>query len=491
VVGFSDDSRNVIVQRRDEANGELWRVPVEGGEPQLITRLPATGFLWNRIEPRGDDLLVAMAGGGIYSVPVRGGSPQQVLAPDSGLSFGTPCMLPGSDAFVFSEIDQARILLRENGRTRVLLDLAGERMFDPKYHPSGHLLVRMTGGESQAGIWAVPFSLRDRKVTGAPFLAFPYGYGDLARDGTIALRPMPVQAPPRRLVWVDRKGAVVGTIGASIAGLRTPRLSPDGRRIAATGLTEDAIARGRSADLFISEVASGATSVLRDDRGREFAPSWTEDGTRVRFTTWNAGFRLLQERAVDGSGEVREIQASTFVVRSNHRGRSPIVIRYDPNRVEDLPRDGSGPRRLLDGQITSVEVSPDDRWIACTTARDAGIQFRRYDAPEGLVASVPGRADDLTWSWDGREVIYWSGDSVMVVAVTPEGDGLRPGAPRLLFDAKGRDLVTGEHDVAPDGRLLMIQAVKDGATEPRDPGILVVRSWSAGEASASARGALR
>ncbi len=487
VVGFAGDSRSVLLQRTGEKNGELWSLPVDGGEPRLICRLPEVGFLWGRVAPAGAALLFGMDEGGIHSVPVSGGVPVPILPAGEGESYGSPRPLPGSDAFLFCETDSGRILLREGGRTRVLLELPGERMFDPIYVPSGHLLVRMTGGASQAGNWAVPFSLRERKVTGAPFLAFPYGMLSAADDGTLALRPIVANAPPRRLVWVDRGGAVVGAIGGPVAGLRAPRLSPDGRRVAVVGYTKEAIERNRHADLFIIDAASGAMNVLRDDRGREATPTWSEDGATVRFTTWNAGIRILQERAADGSGGPREIHGTTFVVRSNHHGRSPVFIRFGPRRLETTGAKEDDRRLLLLGDVTAAEASPDSRFVAYTADPDPGIFFRRIDAPEGLVASVPGQSDDLTWSWDGREVLYWRGDSLMVVPVATEGETLRPGVPRLLFSVAGRGLLAGpEFDVAPDGRLLMIQDAQDAASPTRDPGIVVVQNWAAGLASTTA-----
>ena len=86
---------------------------------------------------------------------------------------------------------------------------------------------------------AAPFDVRSLKVTGA---AVPVVEGVLplqysfSSTGTLVYIPGSSQAPQLRLVWVDRKGTEQ-PIPAPPHNYVMPRISPDGRRVAA-GLEE-------------------------------------------------------------------------------------------------------------------------------------------------------------------------------------------------------------------------------------------------------------
>ena len=50
----------------------------------------------------------------------------------------------------------------------------------------------------------------------------------IASDGTLVYRDESTQ----QLVWLDRSGARMGTVGLPASGMYYPALSPDGRRVA-------------------------------------------------------------------------------------------------------------------------------------------------------------------------------------------------------------------------------------------------------------------
>lgn len=86
----------------------------------------------------------------------------------------------------------------------------------------------------------------------------------------------------------------------------------------------------------------------------------------------------------------------------------------------------------------------------------------------GLVAGT-----EPMWSLDGRELFYRQGDAMMVVDLAAD-QGVE-GVPRLLFE--GSFVADGfgpaNYDVAPDGRFVMVQAVRSAA--PR--AVHVVAHW--------------
>ena len=84
----------------------------------------------------------------------------------------------------------------------------------PLYSDSGHLLFHRQG--EYAGIWAVPFSLAQRAVTGEPFLVAADGnYYSLAQDGTL-LYVHQAHSGRRRMVRVDREGQVLARVNEHV-----------------------------------------------------------------------------------------------------------------------------------------------------------------------------------------------------------------------------------------------------------------------------------
>jgi Tol biopolymer transport system component len=86
--------------------------------------------------------------------------------------------------------------------------------------------------------------------------------------------------PSRALVWVDRKGAIT-SLPLPPRAYWTPRLSPDGRRVA-VGI------EGATHDVWVSEV--GRDTLARVTFGSDnYLPLWTPDGTGIVFQSNRTG----------------------------------------------------------------------------------------------------------------------------------------------------------------------------------------------------------
>ena len=470
---FSRDGRTLVIQ--DDGDGDLWRVPVDGGEPQLVTRPPSRGFLWGVTALGDDQILFGMADGGLFRVPLRGGDPEVLLAAGEGEAFAAPHVLPNGRDILFAEINRGRIEAFDGSKRTVVLEIEGSRIFEPKYSVSGHLLFRRDGGDR--AVWAVPFSAVTLKTTGPPFRVLPYGWYSLATDDTLVFQENASRANPARLVWVDRRGSIVGTIGETIPWMNSPVISPDQRHAAVEVLDDEAIRQRRASDIFVFDLRSGTRYQLRDDVGSDRFPFWRAGGTTIGFVTYATGIRDARERAMDGTGETTRIRSALWAGTSRdgrylltHYWKDGLRYSVDGSAKEPPP---------IAGEFDAIALSPDTRFLAYTLTSEPGLFVKRFPEATGLIAVASGTVTRPLWSVDGSELFYWKGDTLMAIPISSAGDEPKPGTARVLFSAADQRLVPQQYDVAVDGRFLMLQKAGDPAAAAEDPGLVVIQNWAA------------
>lgn len=106
-----------------------------------------------------------------------------------------------------------------------------------------------------------------------------------------------------------------------------PRWSPRGDRIAATRWT-----RGAFTDVVVLDTLGNLVRALTHDRAFDSAPSWSEDGAQLLFTSNRAGKSEIYIAPADGPGEPRRVSSAAF--GAFYPGLSPdgrllAAVRYD------------------------------------------------------------------------------------------------------------------------------------------------------------------
>ena len=101
-------------------------------------------------------------------------------------------------------------------------------------------------------------------------------------------------------VWVDREGRETAIKGPT-AMYQTPRLSPDGRRLAYFDVTNTG-----EYDVWILDLERGTVERLTTDRGRDSEPIWSPDSTHIAYlSAGQPGGPGIFVRRADGAGNHR------------------------------------------------------------------------------------------------------------------------------------------------------------------------------------------
>ena len=221
----------------------LKKVAITGGSaiPLSVLDGASRGATW------GDDDSIIFATNapstGLQRVLSNGGEPTVLTKPNREKGEGDhlwPQFLPGSEAVLFTitavtgGIDASHVAVfnLRTGTQKVLLRGGSQA----RYVRSGHL-VYVAGGTLRA----VAFDLERLETIGTAIplvthvTTLPTGTAefDIADDGTLVyVSSGAVTAPARTLVWVDRQNREEVIKAAPARSYVTPRLSPDGTRVA-------------------------------------------------------------------------------------------------------------------------------------------------------------------------------------------------------------------------------------------------------------------
>ncbi len=471
------------------SEGRLRRMGAEGGPARTVCDVGGWGLggSWSH---QGTILFMPEFGLGIVAVPATGGVPRPVTVLDTAHGDSAhffPEFLPDGRHFLFlsRNLDPERSEVRVGSLdAKEVLPLCHAHSA-ATYAASGHLLFARDNA-----VFAWRFDADRLRLQGEPTPVFEdvrYGTENFRLTLTtagdrVAYRRWSLQ---RRLVWVDRKGRELGTVG-EVRGYEDVRLSPDGRRLAVT--VRDP-AHGQNLDVWVLDAARGTGTRVTTEPTDEFNPAWFPDGERLVYVSDHAGFYGLFERPASGGPErVVLVDRHDVILPSvSADGRfllGQTLFKATSRRLL-LPLSGAGEARRLGGGGTFFEgqpqVSPDGRWCAFVSNLSGQREVYVEPLPEGPRVQISVGGGDLpVWRRDGREVFYVAKDGVLAsVAVRLDAGRPEVGEPQPLFPiryvASNPEPAQRPYDVAPDGeRFVVIRPVPD--VEPDDA--VVVMNWT-------------
>jgi dipeptidyl aminopeptidase/acylaminoacyl peptidase len=349
------------------------------------------------------------------------------------------------------------------------------------YAAPGYLLYLRDGA-----LLAQAFDARALRVTGEPqrllddvdFFA-PTGVAgfSVSQEGTLVARQ---RQRPSRLAWLDRAGRETGTLlEPNLYG--DVKLSPDGRRLAAT--INDA--RSGASDIWLVDLERGVPSRFTSSPRGEFLPRWSPDGRSLAFSAdWQGPPNVYVQELAGGAARV--------LVPFDRKQQYPWSWTPDGARLVYTNRDavskldlwitdltGETRQKLLATEFeeTQAALSPDGRFLAFASDVTGALEIyvQPFPGGQGQVRASTGGGFAPRWRGDGRELFYVTPSGELMAVVFAAG-GARPFAvavPRSLFrfDAGAfRD-----YDVTPDGRRFLFNLASPGANTRPDE---VIVEWT-------------
>jgi len=472
-------------------SGRLRRLDVGGGPAQTICESGnGMGGSWGA---SGTIVFTSEFGTGLVAVPAAGGKPAPATTLDvarGDVAHLLPVFLPDGRHFVFAarnkDPEKSVIALGELGsmKTRALFHAESMAIYaDP-----GYLLFAREGALLAQRFDPGRLEAEGEPVSVAGDVSFFTNVGGLQASVSAGRALVYGRwVHQKKLVWVDRKGAELGTLGP-VGDYGDLDISPDGRWVAVS--MSDA-ARGQNLDVWVLDAARGQTSRLTSDRTDEFRPRWLPDNRRVAYQSDHLGFYDLYRRSADGGPEEKMLldEHDKGIDDISADGRYALYASATDGPRGDLwalPLSGKAePIRLTQTREFTEGMprfSPDGRWIVFRSDESGRQEIYAQPFPSGPKRQVSsGGGDAPVWSRDGTEIFYVAPDGRLnSVGVSVRGAELASSAPQPLFDlrlAGSPWLDPRQYAVAADGqRFLVVRRVEDAGPEA----LVVVLNWIAG-----------
>jgi eukaryotic-like serine/threonine-protein kinase len=474
-------------------DGKLKKISLNGGSAQTLCNVtgalqPRGGATWNR-----DGVILFSAGASLSleRVPAAGGVPEAVTSFDShrARAHMWPAFLADGRRFLFlvtSDDPTVRGIhvgsLGSRETTRLVDTMVGAAFAPPNFV----LFVR------DGTLLAQPLDADALRLTGEPTpVAERIAYnpaGNLGRaaftvsdTGVLVYRAGDVSGlAMAQLTWLDRTGAVLGTIGQP-GRRRAFDLSPDETRVAVSLFDP----RGRQNDIWVVDATGASRTHVTTDPADDVEVKWSPDGERLVFASARRPLISMYVKSVAAAtGEQLVVDSPVHNIPTDWSadGRSLIYTAADPKGGSDLwtiPMTGDRtPRPLVRtaADETYAQLSRDGHWLAYTSnesgANEVYVQPFPPSGPQWQVSRNGG--SEPHWRGDGHELYYISASQKLMAVEVKTGATFESRAPVELFQMPGRNVGEANgYAVSRDGRRFVV----DRVVEQTGVAITVVVDW--------------
>jgi hypothetical protein len=432
-------------------DGRLKKVPVDGGVAQDLCEASDCGASWGV----NDRIVYADTNNGLSVVAASGEKPENLTLPDKArqeFDHRLPSWLPDARGILFTVMqadeDQnphVALLVNKTREWEYLLDDASHA----QYVPTGHVVFLRRGV-----LMAIPFSLSDleRKGQAVPIrsnimqnLNFvsantTAGQFSISRSGDLIYAAGGVVPDWKNsLVWVDHKGNDEPA-SSQLDQHFTPRLSPDGQKIAYQTIWT-------RYQIWICDTPRDISSpFISEDRST--APVWTPDGKKIIYAKRESDLSTgIFSRNIDGNAPSEELIVSTppeleyyYPCSISPDGTRLACVAIGPGNTDvciyDFPSKSVIPFKSTQYNEQYPSFSPDGRWLAYTSDHEG--RFEVYVSPSsGLGGAVKiSRRGGMEpgWARNGKQLFFRSiGQTEMWVVDVQTGTEFSAGTPRKLF----------------------------------------------------------
>jgi serine/threonine-protein kinase len=480
----TEDASNPVFSPGGESvayirGNQLFRASISGGPPEPLGTAPGTfvGMSWS-----SDGRIILSGNTALLSLPERGGTATTLGAPGAATGerfFLSPMVWDEGGVVFFGSLNRQNISASRiavaplDGGPRTVLELPG-------IHPVGVLDGVLVYVSATGTLMGVRFDAAERRTIGEPVplvvgIRFNQTTGiarvALSRTGTLIYE----RGSQLSQVVMAAPGGRIAPLLSEGRDYAFPRLSPDGRTLAVT------VGQGGRRDIWLYDLETGSPSRLTTDGNANERPEWSPDGSRVLYRSDRDSNSTLWWRPADQSraGEPLLVAGAANVFEGVFSPDGAYLAYQQDTTGADVfyQRVGDSTAHPVANNPTAIEhmprISPDGRWIAFVTDESGqeAVVVQPFPGPGGRVQVSTGAGAQPVWSRDGNRLVYRTGGWFVSARVQRS-----PTFTVLSRDTLMRDdfvYATNPHanyDVAPDGRLVVLQPFGDGER-------VVVSNW--------------
>jgi serine/threonine-protein kinase len=412
----------------------------------------------------GNDEFVVTTESGALARLRNDGTLQTIAVPDSTKREGTldvMQVLPGGRILAIGTTAYAQGNLvvvdpRDGARVPLSLGTIAWAAFS-----DGHLAWCQPGGV----LYAATFDPAKGRITGpvqSLGITVQQTRGSRPKIGQAGRTAMAyVPAQPLTLVTVTRDGRVTPLLEQP-RSYHSPRVSPDGRRVAVDFAAE-------TRDVWVLDLTDRTLSrATFQNSGHD--PTWLPDGKELIYAEIRSAHTGIARAPVDGSRPADSVyfegaQVTVHAVTPDGRTGLAVVLPTSgsgPGDIVAVPLSGGGKPKPV--AATPYDegyraLSPDGRWLAYVSneANRYDVYLRALDGTAGkLLVSQDGGSEPV-WSRDGRELFYRSlgpGEPQLIAARIETTPSPRVISRTPLFAVTDFESAVphANYDVMPDGK---------------------------------------
>jgi Tol biopolymer transport system component len=473
------------------AGGKLKKIEAAGGPAQTLCDAPeARGGTWNA---DGVIVFAPKSADALYRVPAGGGTPVPLTTLDAArkeISHTYPRFLPDGRHFLYLAYGPQResagiyVGALDSNQTKLLVNADASAA----YAPPGYLVFLR-----DRTLMAQGFDADRLELKGEPFpvaeqvdrLGTRDALFSVSETGVLAYRSG--SSDNTQLIWFDREGKQLGTVGP-VGGYATPWLSPDEKRVT-FGRVQP---QGGGFDIWLMELARGTLTRFTFDPALEVAPIWSPDGSRIVFSSDRDGPMNLYQRVASGAGQDEALlKTDNIKISTDWSADGRFLLYQEQNQKTNfdlwvLPLAGDQkafPFLQTDFAEQQGRFSPDGKWVAYASNESGTWQVyvQSFPASGGKWQVSTNGGAQPQWRRDGKELFYISSDRrLMAVDVKANGSTFDAGAPKELFELRlqtvGLPGPRNYYAVAADGRRFLVASVPE---ERISTPTTVVLNWTA------------
>lgn len=421
---------------------------VDGEQRDLGPAQDDAGGSWNE----HGDILLGNSPGGIERVSPLTGARTRITVPDTSIGeigHTFPQFLPGGREFIYLAV------ARDRSQSAVyqasLDDPERHRILTSRHHA---LFVKpnwLVFPRDRNLVWQ-SFD-PERRLLGEPVLSDANTVRTLdengeagfavSANGALAYWP-PEPAPLRELVWFERSGRRLGTVGQPEMW-RNIELSDDDRWL----LVERIDPKEGAPNLWVIDLARSTPTQLTFSAANDEIGVWAPSSLNFAYARHRAIHDIADIYVGDREDQSRE--RSLFVSDgSDHPSdwsHDAKWILFD--REDTLGHSNVWRVALAQGKATQylsgrhderrARFSPDSRWVAYESNESGRYEIYVRQFPEGtgrIRLSLGGGAQPR-WGADGKEIFFISPDlKLMAAEVHARPDTLQAASPRAVLDLR-------------------------------------------------------